>query len=245
MTDGAAERRRWRWQDSIVVAIAWRYLAHSAMVAIALWNERRPAPTLPDAVLAVVPKVIWIANWNFWLWLAAWVPLAIWLLIRDRRAGVSFLWLGGWISLVRALTIPLTGLGPVEGPDVNAGASTEALVAAFWAIVNPISALTTDAPHLWLTKDLFFSGHVATTFLLWLYCRKLRWLGPLALVAHVATTAVVLLAHLHYTIDLVGAWAITFAAYVLYEGWTGRTGGTPVQRSSVEKSSVRFTGFVT
>jgi hypothetical protein len=205
----------------VLLAIGWRHATHALMVGAALWNERRPAPTLPDSVLAVVPKVEWIAQHNYQLWFLAWVPVAVGLLVRDRVACLRFLWLGGWLSLVRGLTIPLTGLGPVEGADLNAGAGFDALWSSWLSIVNPVSALTTDAPNLWLTKDLFFSGHVATTFLLWLYCRGRPRLGPIALAAHLVTVAFVFLAHLHYAIDVVGAWAIAFAAYAVVEGWRG------------------------
>ena len=217
---GAPETPR-GWRDSIAVGIAWRYATHAAMVAAALWNEARPAPTLPDRVLELVPRIDWIARANYWLWLAAWVPLTVALLRRRRADGVRFLWVGGWLSLARGACVVLTGLGPVDGVDRNAGAAAGELVAAWWAIVNPVSALFTEAPHVALTKDLFFSGHVATTMLLWLYCRGDRTLGPLALLAQLLTTAVVLLAHLHYAIDVVGAYAVAFSAYVLAEGWRG------------------------
>ena len=199
----------------MLLALAWRYATHSAMVAVALWNERRPAPSLPDLVLDHVPRIDWVARHNYHLWIALYLPLALLLWRRDRRVFLHFLWLGGCVSLARAACIPLTGLGPAHGADANAGASYEALLAAWFAIVNPITALTSDAPHVALTKDLFFSGHVATTFLLWLYARRDRWLGPAALVAHVLVVASVFLWHLHYTIDVVGAWAITFALWVL------------------------------
>jgi len=55
--------------------------------------------------------------------------------------------------------------------------------------------------------------------LLWLYLRGRPRLAPVALAACLAVTASVLLAHLHYAIDVVGAWAITFALFVLREGW--------------------------
>ncbi len=214
-------RRPFRWRESLALAIAWRYATHAAMVALALWNERRPAPALPDSVLAVVPRIEWIARHNYHLWLLAWLPVALWLLARDRAAGLRFLWLGGWLSLLRGVTIPLTGLGPIDVADLNAGADAATLLHAWAAIVNPVSALTTDAAHVALTKDLFFSGHVATTFLLWLYCRREPRLGAVALAAHAATTAAVFLSHLHYAIDVVAAWAITFALYAVVEGWPG------------------------
>jgi hypothetical protein len=207
-----------RLKDSVAAAIAWRYAAHAAMVAMALWNEARAAPQLPDLILARVPRVDWLARHNYQLWVIAWVPLAILLLLRDRPRFLRFMWVGGWLSLVRGFCIPLTGLGPVSGGDPNAGADAAMLWRAWLAIVNPISALTTDAPHAGLTKDLFFSGHVASTLLLWLYCRPVPGLGLPALAAHTATTAIVFLSHLHYSIDVVAAWAITFSVYALAEG---------------------------
>jgi hypothetical protein len=42
----------------------------------------------------------------------------------------------------------------------------------------------------------------------------LRWL---AIGAHVAMVAAVLLAHLHYTIDIVGAWIVSYAVFRLVE----------------------------
>jgi hypothetical protein len=222
-----------------VLAIAWRYVAHAAMVAVALWNEQRgPMPPLRDVALDHVPRVDWVVRHNYHLWLVAWLPLALWFLRRDRAACLRFLWLGGVVSLLRAVTIPLTGLGPVDGLDQNAGADAATLWRSWLAIVNPWSALTSDAPHVALTKDLFFSGHVATTFLLWLYCRRIPRLGGVALVAHVGTTAAVLFAHLHYAIDVVGAWAVTFSVYVLAEGWSAR-------RSSASSSSSRRSGLAT
>lgn len=210
----ARERPR-GWRESVALALLWRYGAHSAMVALALWNERRPGPPLRDLVLDHVPRVAWIAQHNYHLWLALYVPLALVLWRRDRAVFVRFLWLGGWVSLARGACVVLTGLGPVDGADPNAGASTAALVDAWLGIVNPFTALGTDVAHVALTKDLFFSGHVSSTFLLWLFVRRERVLGPLALVAHLLVTASVFLAHLHYSIDVVGAWAITFALWTL------------------------------
>lgn len=206
-----------RLRDSVVAMVTWRYATHSLMVAFALLNERLPAPSLPDRVLDCVARVDWIARHNYHLWLFAYVPVAVALLVRDRSAFLRFLWIGGWLSLFRGATLPLTGLGPVGATDVNAGASATQLWHAWVSIVNPFTALFTDAPHVGLTKDLYFSGHVSSTFLLWLYCRGRGVLAPIALASHLFVTATVLLAHLHYSIDVVGAWTATLAVYALAE----------------------------
>jgi hypothetical protein len=187
------------------------------MLGLAMDNEIRPAASFADPLLVLVPKSQWIADHNYLLWLLAYVPLNFALWAKDRRAFVHFLYLGGVLSLLRGVCILGTGFGPVEGADVNAGMPVADAVSAWWQLVNPISALTSDAPHVYLTKDMFFSGHAATTFLLFCYCwphPRLRWLSA---AAHVGIVAVVFLAHLHYTVDVVGAWAITGVVF-----WLGR-----------------------
>ena len=212
---------------SVAAALVWRYACHAAMLGLSLLTEGRPAPRLPDAVLDHLPRVPWIAGHNWWLWVACYIPPALWLWRRDRAAFVHFLWVGGAVSLLRGLCVGLTGLGPPDGPDVNAGVRGPALLHlrhAWWVLVNPFTTLFGNAAHVYLTKDLFFSGHVASTFLLWLYCRGKGWLGRAAGAGHWLTVAVVLLSHLHYSIDVVGAWAVTYSVYVLsLRRWPLRT----------------------
>jgi hypothetical protein len=202
-------------RDSVIAALTWRYACHSAMLGLSLLTEGRPAPSLPDTVLDRLPRIDWIADHNYWIWLICYVPAALLLWRRDRPAFLHFLYLGGVLSLVRGLCVGLTGLGPAYGPDVNVGLSGDQLLSAWLTLINPFSTLFGDAAQVYLTKDLFFSGHVSTTFLLWLYCRGKGRLGTLAAVGHWVTVAVVLLSHLHYTIDVVGAWAVTYSLYVL------------------------------
>ncbi len=207
-------------QGSIAVAILWRYACHAAMLGLSLLTEGRPAPHLPDTILDRLPRVAWIADANWWLWVACYIPPALFLWRRDRSAFLRFLYIGGIVSVLRGLCVGLTGLGPADGPDVNAGnagMTSAALFHAWITLINPFSTLFGNAAHVYLTKDLFFSGHVSSTFLLWLYCRGKGWLGPVALAGHLVTVAVVLLAHLHYSIDVVGAWAITYSVYAVAE----------------------------
>ena len=205
----------------ILAASAFRYAAYAAMTAMALWAERRPAPTLPDLALSWLPYVPWVDRLNYVLWLVAYLPLALALLLGDPARWVRYMVAGGLVSLARGVTIALTGLGPPDPARAGPGIGGRSFAEAFAELLSPLGVFGRDAIPAYLTKDLFFSGHVATTFLLFLYLRdrpRLRWV---ALAATAAVTASVLLARIHYAIDVVGAWAVTFAVYALREGWPG------------------------
>ncbi|WP_299284980.1 phosphatase PAP2-related protein [uncultured Mucilaginibacter sp.] len=63
-----------------------------------------------------------------------------------------------------------------------------------------------------ITKDLFYSGHTATMFLIFL-CLENRYDKAYALFATVAIAILLLVQHAHYTIDIVAA---PFFTYILY-----------------------------
>jgi len=77
-------------------------------------------------------------------------------------------------------------------------------------LVDPIvgTAGAVDLP----TKDLFFSGHTSTMFLLALSARA-RWQRGLFLAATAAVGACVLAQHVHYTVD------VFVAPFVAYAAW--------------------------
>ncbi len=203
--------------DRIWLALFWRYATHSLMVLMTLLSERIPAPSLSDRILEVVPYLPTVSRYNFHLWLLFYFPVGIWLWRVDRDRFVNFLYLGGILSLLRGLTVVATSLGPVRGPDVNAGLPLDQVLPTWIGIINPVSALMDAVPNLYLTKDLFFSGHTASTFLLWLYCRRYPRISTVSLIAHIIVVVIVFLSHIHYTIDVVGAWAITYTVYILGE----------------------------
>ena len=199
-------------------AVAFRYACYAAMTALALWNEGRPAPGLPDLVLDHLPYLPWVDRANYLLWLGLYLPLAAALLLLEPRRWIRYMVTGGLVSLARGVTIALTGLGAPR-PAPGAGLAGRGFCRAFAELVSPLGVFQRDAIAVYLQKDLFFSGHAATTFLLWLYLRHRPRLAPAALLAHLAVVASVLLSHLHYAIDVAGAWAVTFALYALREGW--------------------------
>lgn len=63
-----------------------------------------------------------------------------------------------------------------------------------------------------LTKDLFFSGHTATLFILFLVEEK-RILKSVFLICTVVVAISVLIQHVHYTIDVFAAVFFTYTSY--------------------------------
>ena len=215
----ARARRSTAWLLwSIGGAIAFRMACYALMTAAAVWAERRPAPAaLPDLVLGALPYVQAVANANYLLWLAVYLPLSVLFLASEPRRWVRYMVTGGLVSLARGVTIALTGLGPPDPARAGAGLGGRDPLQAWLELVSPWGVFAHGSAQAYLTKDLFFSGHTATTFLLVLYLWPRPRLRAVAVAAHVLVVASVLLARLHYTIDVVGAWAITFAIFALRE----------------------------
>lgn len=202
---------------AIAFALAFRFACCAAMTALALVNELRPAPTLPDLVVQRLPYVPWVDRLNYLAWLACYLPLAAVFLATEPARWVRYMVSGGIVSLLRGVCIALTGLGPPDPLHAGPGLGGKGFVDAWLDLLSPVGVFASGSARAYLTQDLFFSGHAATTFLLLLYLWRrpvLRWV---ALSGHVVVVACVLLAHLHYSIDVVGAWAVTFSIFALRE----------------------------
>src|SRR5437870_5593910 len=72
-SDHLKTRRFWA---RAAASLAFRVACYDAMAFMALWAEARPAPTLPDPLVAWVPYVEVAARYIYLLWIAAYVPVA-------------------------------------------------------------------------------------------------------------------------------------------------------------------------
>lgn len=141
-------------------------------------------------------------------------PLYLYMLFVYPIKLVHFLVLKIVLVALRMLTINMTWLGKVENQPAISGYDFT------------------------FGGDLFFSGHVAYSFLLYLIMRDTP-LRHYILAFHVLVTLAAIVGRFHYAIDVVGAYAIAYAVYKLTEPlcqkWLARYSAPtgPVQAKTV------------
>ncbi|RYY60267.1 MAG: hypothetical protein EOO12_15440 [Chitinophagaceae bacterium] len=192
-----------RWPD------AWRQrryrqsLLPGAFLALALlaalppffqYIESRNGSPINDPILRVLPATdVSIAVFSC-IWGAA--ALAIWQALKSPRFTLVFIWSFALLTASRMISIYLV---PLETPP------------ALIPLVDPLANRFYGSTFI--TKDLFYSGHTATMFL-FVYCFPLPWQRRLTLAAACAVGVLVLVQHVHYTIDVLAAPLLTYLCYL-------------------------------
>jgi membrane-associated phospholipid phosphatase len=158
------------------------------------WIEARPGTALPDPLLHWLPA----HNVSLPLFILIWslTALALFRAIQNPRILLVFIWSYVLLSVLRMLTIALL---PLEPP------------ANLIALADPLSNFFYGPKFV--TKDLFPSGHTSTMFLLFL-CLTGRRDRRLALVVTFAVASLLLIQHVHYTVDILGGFLYGWLAWL-------------------------------
>jgi glycosyltransferase involved in cell wall biosynthesis len=127
--------------------------------------------------------------------------VTILLLLQPQRIPFGLAALGVFY-LTRTVFISLTHIGPYPLPP-----TTE-----FGPIIS----------KLFFGGDLFFSGHTGAPFLLGLMFWQTAWLRYVFLATSVILGGAALLAHLHYSIDVLSAFFITYTVFQIAVHFFGR-----------------------
>jgi hypothetical protein len=155
--------------------------------------ELRHGYAMPDPLLAWLPPynvslAIFVIIWAISL-------LAVVRAAQDPYMFLTFVWAYVLLLLFRTLTITVFALEPPVG---------------LIGLVDPISNFFYGKNFV--TKDLFFSGHTSTVFLIFL-CMPGRRDRGLALLATILVGLLLLVQHVHYTLDVVGAFFFAWLAF--------------------------------
>jgi len=102
------------------------------------------------------------------------------------------------MCIARILTISLLPLNPPPG---------------LITLKDPIANIAYGGNGIFITKDLFYSGHTGNMFLFFL-CLKAKWDKIIALAASFMVGFLVMVQHIHYSVDVIAAFIFTYFIYL-------------------------------
>jgi len=160
--------------------------------------EQRDGKLLKDFIIDNVKPLdvsipIFICIWGI-------TTLVIVRCIKQPQLFLTSLYSFTILTLFRMVTISLVPLNPPHG---------------LIPLVDPISNFFYGKSHF-VTKDLFFSGHTSSQFLYFL-CLTRKQDKMFALLSTIIVGSLVLVQHVHYTVDVVAAIPLTYLCF-----WAGK-----------------------
>ena len=157
--------------------------------------EKRNGTVLNDWILGQLPS----HNFSVPIFILIW-SLALLTLIRaikDPYIFLVFIWSYIFVTLLRAVSITFFPLNPPAGIVL---------------LIDPLSNTFYGKANI--TKDLFFSGHTSTIFLMFL-CLKKKTDKLLTLAGTIILAGLLLVQHIHYAIDVFAAPFFTYFSYLV------------------------------
>ena len=187
-----AARQEWQTAWSIpvfrvklITAVILTIATLSTMPIFFQWAEGRHGALLNDPVLRLLsPHNVSIPIFML-IWILA--GLGIYRAFSNPKILLTFLWVYVLLTVTRFLTITLVPLEPPVG---------------LIGLVDPLSNFFYGAKYV--TKDLFFSGHTSTMFLIY-FVLPGKGDKRLALFVTISVGILLLVQHVHYTLDVLVA----------------------------------------
>ena len=159
--------------------------------------ENRKGPVLNDWIINKIPAFdlsipTFLIIWSMFLFF-------LYRAIHKPELLLLFLWGFIFLSISRFITIFLFPLNPPE---------------QLIELSDPITNIFYGKKHGFITKDLFYSGHTSTQFLMFL-CFTKKTDKILSLISTILIGIFVMVQHIHYSIDVLSAPILTYCVYLL------------------------------
>ena len=195
-----AWKNAWRNRKFRLTTIAGTILFVCILAALPLFFatiEQRQGQILNDWLLLHVPA----ADVSVATFIIIWSMIALLMVRSIQTPSVFIVAFSSFILLftLRMITITLFPLNPPVG---------------LIPLKDPLSNLFYVGTQVFITKDLFFSGHTSTQFLIFLCLHKKRD-KVLALASTITVGILVLVQHVHYSIDVIAAFVLTYFVFLL------------------------------
>lgn len=189
------------FMQATVEALFMLFLSLVVNFYAGLYATERASNSVTDLILSNIPAYD-LDGIFVWGAIALWI-FVILLLIRDPKRIPFTLKSVALFVVIRSVFISITHIGPFP---TAIPADPGSLIMNWTAMAD-----------LFYGKDLFFSGHTGLPFLFALIFWENKILRNTFVVASFVFGAVVLLAHFHYSIDVLAAFFITYSIYRLAE----------------------------
>ncbi|MHA8053660.1 phosphatase PAP2-related protein [Aquirufa sp. OSTEICH-129A] len=188
---------RWKFIGALLVFLIFPWKADDYFQ----WIQLREGMLIQDVILANIPPI----NVSYPIFGIIYCSV-VYLLFQLFPSPKTFLWFAWGFNLETVIRLTCIYLIPLN-PPIN-------LV----DLHDPLAEIFIYGENLAITKDLFFSGHTATMVFVCFFLPKERdkkWAYGLTLVL----MGLLLIQHVHYTMDVVAAPIVTIGAIYLVKRW--------------------------
>ena len=186
-------------QFSLFVLFTVLFFVFTAYFSIRIIDfcEARKGVVLHDMLLRILPAVD-VSNYIFFLTYST-IFLTFLSILPDPKLVLKGFQMYALLLLFRALFVWLIPLDPPKNMIL---------------MPDQIGNFLMNNNHIPITKDLFFSGHTSTLVLLFLIAKN-RYLKIFILVLCGVVPILLLLQHIHYSIDIIAAPTFALATYFM------------------------------
>ncbi|MEY3739260.1 MAG: hypothetical protein RL544_2038 [Bacteroidota bacterium] len=199
LTENISWSKAWqerRFRNKTIIALLLVTIILTLLPTFFAFIEKREGMVLQDYLLDVIPAMdvsipTFIIIWSM-------VILVLYRIYQNPRLFLVVAYGFILMCLARILTISLLPLNPPTG---------------IITLQDPIANIAYGGNGIFITKDLFYSGHTGNMFLFFL-CLEAKWDKIIALTASFLIGLLVLIQHIHYSIDVFAAFIFTYFIYL-------------------------------